>query len=173
MKKIACFALFAVLLAGCGGTSGEATSDAPKGSNADKGATKKAQKPEAKNPKFGGAFTWKDGLALTVSKPQKFTPSEYAAADKANGYVMFEIRLVNKTGKPYDPSLLYATLQSGNEEAEQVFDSEKLGDDPTTKLLDGRELKYKIAFGVKDPGDLVMEISPDAGLDYKGAIFTN
>lgn len=171
--KIACLALAAVLFAGCTSTGGEAKSDAPKGSNSDNGSAKKTEKPEAKNPKFGEAFEWEDGLALTVSKPAPYKPSEYAAAEKANAYVVFDVRVVNRTGKTYDPGLMYATLQSGNEEAAEVYDSEKLPEAPSTKLLDGREAKWKIAFAVKDPNDLVLEISPDAGLEYAGAIFTN
>ena len=78
---------------------------------------------------------------------------------------------MNKTGKPWDPSLISATVQSSNKEGEQVYDSEKLGDEPSTKLLKGREVKFKIAFGVADPKDLVLEIAPD--FEHESAIFTS
>jgi len=121
---------------------------------------------------FGQAFTWEDGLSLTVSKPSSFKPSQWAAGtDQFKKYVVFDVRVVNKTGKAWDPSLISASVQSSNKEGEQVFDSEKLGDEPSTKLLNGREVKYKIAFGVADPKDLVLEIAPD--WEHESAIFTS
>ncbi len=63
------------------------------------------------------------------------------------------------------------TLQSGNQEASQVYDSQQLGDSPTATLLPGREVEYSIAFGVNDPADLVMEVAPD--LSYQNVIFHN
>lgn len=169
-----------VFLSGCSSTEGEASKDVPAASNGDKAseaaepAAKVSEEPEVAQPKFGEAYNWEDGISITVSKPKSFKPSEYTAVDGAADHLKFEIRLVNSTGKPFDPALVYATLQSGNEEAEAVFDSENgVGDSPSTKLLDGREVKWTVGFGVKDPSDLVMEISPDAGIEYAGAIFTN
>lgn len=40
-----------------------------------------------------------------------------------------------------------------------------------TKLLDGREAKFKIGFAVSDPKDLVLEASPD--FMSEPVIFTN
>lgn len=177
LKRLAVAALV-VVLAGCGGTSGEKSDANPQGSNADKPAaseeTTQSPEPEAANPKFGQTYTWDDGMSVVISKPQSFTPSEYAGVEGATKYVKFGVRLVNKTGKPFDPALVYATLQSGNEEAEAVYDSENsIGESPSTKLLDGREAKWVIGFAVNDPADLVLEISPDAGMEYEGAIYTN
>ena len=122
--------------------------------------------------KFGEAFAWEDGLSLTISKPTAYKPSEYAAAgDKFKKFVVFDVRVVNKTGKTWDPSLLYLTMQSSNQEGDRVFDSSKLGDEPNTKLLNGREAKFKVAFGVADPADLVLEVTPD--FDHESALFTS
>ncbi len=121
---------------------------------------------------FGQAFTWEDGLSLTVGKPSSFTPSKWAAGkEKFTKFVVFDVRVVNKTGKPWDPSLISATIQSSNQEGSQVYDSGSLGEDPSTKLLNGREVTFKIAFGVDDPKDLVLEIAPDFAHD--SAIFTS
>lgn len=67
---------------------------------------------------------------------------------------------MNATGAPWDPALFQASLQSANEEGSKIYDSE-LPEDPRTKLLNGREAKFTIAFGVKDPADLVLEVTPD------------
>jgi len=79
------------------------------------------------------------------------------------------VRIVNGTSENWDPSLFYATLQSGNQEASQVYDSGQLGDSPSTSLLPGREVQFQIAFGVNDPADLVLEVAPD--FTYKNVIF--
>ena len=63
-------------------------------------------------------------------------------------------------------------VQSGNTEADQVFDSENdVGGGPSTKLLNGREAKFKIAFTVANPKDLVMEVRPS--FEHESVLFTN
>lgn len=113
--------------------------------------------------KFGETWEWEDNLSLTVSKPKPYTPSESAAADKhAKHFVQFTVTVVNKTGKTFDPALFNASLQSANEEGDQVFDSENnIGGGPSTKLLSGREAKFKVAYAAADPKDLVLEVHPD------------
>lgn len=121
---------------------------------------------------FGQAFSWEDGLSLSVGKPSTYKPSEWAiGTDKFKHYVVFDVRVVNKTGKPWDPSLITESIQSSNQEGEQIYDTGTLGDEPSTTLLNGREVKFRIAFAVPDPKDLVLEISPD--FDHDPAIFTS
>lgn len=178
LKALAAFGLIAAITAGCASTTGAADDNPPSGSNADKSAaatTKAAtKKPAPKAPTFGQAFTWKDGLSVKVSRPKTFEPGEYAAGAKGGTAVRFTFTVVNNTDKPYDPSLFYATLQSGNAESEQIFDSENdLEGSPQTKLLPKREAKFDLGFSAKNPKDLVLEVSPDAGIEYQSALFTN
>jgi hypothetical protein len=57
-----------------------------------------------------------------------------------------------------DPS--YISVQSGNEEADHVFDSPTgLKGPPDTKVLKGRELEFDVGFGVADTKDVVMEVA--------------
>lgn len=175
IRKSAALGLAALLLAGCGGTTGSTDSSEPAGTNAD--STTAAAEPAADQgdgtTKFGGTYTYEDGLSVTVSTPKKFKPSEYAFVEDAEAYVAMTVKIVNKTGKPYDPSMFYATMQSGNEEAEQVFDSENdFNGNPDTKVLNGREVKFKIGYGVKDPKDLVLEVTPEP-ITYEATIFTS
>jgi hypothetical protein len=67
---------------------------------------------------FGKSYTWDDGVTVTVGKPKKFKPSEYAAAEKAKGYLKFTVTVVNNSDKPLDLGLTYITVQSSNKEAE-------------------------------------------------------
>ncbi len=124
--------------------------------------------------KFGGApFTWSDGLAVKVSKPAAFTPSETAAGtDQFDKFVVMTVTITNGSKAKYDPSLFYMTVSSGDQEADQVFDSGKgVSGSPSTSVLPGRSVSFKQAFGVKDPKDIVAEVRP--GVDYDSAIFTS
>lgn len=118
---------------------------------------------------FGSSWTWDDGLSITVSKPKDYKPSEYSGQEGYTKYVMFDVTLVNKSTKAWDPSIFFATLQSGNEEAPEIYDSAKLKDRPSTKLLKGREVTFQIAFAVKDPKDLVLEVTPD--FEHNAALY--
>ena len=125
-------------------------------------------------PTFGETFTYQDGLAVTVSAPQPFQPSDSAAVGEPAppSYVVFDITVKNGTQANYDPASFMASLQSGTVEGEQVFDSASgLGGTPSTTLLPGRESAFRMAFGVTDPNDLVMEVTP--GFEYESAIFTS
>jgi hypothetical protein len=72
---------------------------------------------------FGKSYSWDDGVAVTVGKPKKFTPSEFAVVKKSKRYVRFTVTVVNKSKKPIDLGLTYISVQSGNQEADHVFDS--------------------------------------------------
>ncbi len=168
---VAALAGAALVFSGCG-VSASQTNDAGHGTNV---ATSAAATHSAASKKdssasddqnegvahFGKAYVYEDGLSLTVSAPRSYRPTEYAAGtDGFKTFVSFKVRLVNKTGKPWDPSLFNATVQSGNKEGSQVFDN-GLQDAPQTKLLNGREAEFTMAFGVANPKDIVMEVNPD------------
>jgi hypothetical protein len=87
----------------------------------------------------------------------------------AAAYLVFDVTVVNGTPDAYEPIAFYATAQSDNVEAQQVFDSEKLALPPSTPLLPGRESKFKIAFGVANPDDLVLMVRP--GFDYEKILY--
>jgi hypothetical protein len=109
---------------------------------------------------FGKSYTWHDGVTVTVGKPKKFQPSEYAAAEKAKRYLKFTVTVVNKSDKHINLGLTYVNVQSSNKEADQVFDSASgLYGPPDTKVLKGRTSEFDVGFGVDDTKDLVMEIA--------------
>ena len=121
---------------------------------------------------FGETWEYTDGLAVTVSAPQEFEPSATAfAPEGAQAYVLFDVTIVNGTEEAFEP-LMITSLQSGDAEAEQVFDMENgLNGPPTANLLPGRELTFRVGFGVADPNDLVLQVSPN--LQYEEAIFVS
>jgi hypothetical protein len=74
-----------------------------------------SEKPELETFPFGKSDTWDDGVTLTVGKPKKFEPSEYAVVDKAKRYVKFAVTVVNKSDRHIDLGLTYISVQSSNE----------------------------------------------------------
>lgn len=177
VKLIAVAAIAALSLTGCTSVPAAPTTSAPAGTNQPSptsvpepaGSASSAPsspttelKPDEGVAAFGSAFTWEDGLSVTVGEPAPYEPSEYAAKGETfTEFVVFDVVIVNNTGAPWDPALIYATLQSANQEGDRVFDSAQLPPEPTTKLLDGREVTFKLAFGVADTADLVLEVAPD------------
>jgi len=122
---------------------------------------------------LGKAYTWADGLSVTIGAPQSYTPSS-SAAGVVDGQksVTLQVTIVNGTGAPFDPAMATVSAQSGNTEASKIYDSAKgIGSSPSTKILAGRETTYKVAFSVADPKDLVVEFAPD--FTYTSVIFTS
>jgi hypothetical protein len=177
--RVAMTALALVMgLAGCA-TATPTKDDAPKaGTNADKKPTaKSAAKPKAKQPDlsslhFGDTAKWPNGLTITVSKPTAFTPSDTSMGGGKHNLRM-TLTVVNGTPKPIEPILISTSMQSGDKEAEPVFDSAKgIEAAPSTKLLKGRQAKWDIAFAVKNPRDLVLEVGA-GDFTSDSAIFTS
>ncbi len=130
--------------------------------------------PVAVNPTFGETYTYENGLAVTVSAPQPYTPSNSAAVGEPSppNFVVFDITVTNGTQTNYDPSSFSASMQSATTEEQQVYDSANgIGGSPTTTLLPGREIQFRMAFGATNPDDLVLEVTP--GFEYGSAIFTS
>jgi hypothetical protein len=128
---------------------------------------------QSSNPTFGETYEWDSGIAITVAPPVPFTPSESAVGGEGSpAYLQFDITITNGTDEPFDPALVLTTLQSGSVQAEQVYDSaQDFNGGPTTTVLPGRDIAYKVGFGVTEPDDLVLEIAPD--FDQDATFFTS
>ena len=93
-------------------------------------------------------------------KPKKFKPSAYTVVDKTKRYLKFTVAVANKSNKPIDLGLTYISVQSGNKEASEVFDSVSgLRGPPATKVSKGRGSPFEVGFAVADPKDVVMEVA--------------
>lgn len=124
------------------------------------------------NPSFGDDWTYENGVTVTLSQPADYTPSD-SSFDPSNApaHVTFEVTVTNDGEEDYDPVLLSLSAQSGSTPAEQIFDSAQgVGGSPSTTLLPGRSVTFPVAFGVQDPTDLVVEVSP--GFEYQSVVFT-
>lgn len=110
---------------------------------------------------------------MAVSAPAPFKPSESAYTEgKFKNFVVLTITITNNSTKNYDPTLFRTNVQSGDEAGESIFDSsQQIELPPQTSLLPGRKVTFKVAFGVKNPKDLIVQVAP--GFEYDSSIFTN
>ncbi|MDP9421143.1 MAG: hypothetical protein M3P53_13560 [Actinomycetota bacterium] len=120
---------------------------------------------------FGETFTYENGLSITVSAPEPYTKSDTGAgAEDSAAQVKFDVTVVNGTSERYEPALFSTTLQSDNAEGDAIFDSANgINGAPSTVLLPGREASFAIAYGVSNPADLVLEVSP--GFEYESIVY--
>ncbi|MDR6906367.1 energy-coupling factor transporter transmembrane protein EcfT [Agromyces sp. 3263] len=122
---------------------------------------------------FGQTMVWEDDVELTVSAPEPYTPSEYAAGADLPSNLVFTITITNNSTENLEP-LPYPRLASGGQEGSQIFDVSESGDigvPPTTVILPGQSVTWQSAWSVADPNSLTMQISPS--FDYDDAVFTN
>jgi hypothetical protein len=170
---LALSAAIALSLSACTGGAPDANPGAGSNRPAEsaEAAEPAVEETEAANSVFGETYTYTDGLSVTIGAPQPYTPSEYASKGTEPSAVSFEITVVNGSDKNFDPSIFYTSVQSSNVEATAIFDSGQLAPAPTTTVLPGREVKWAVPFGVLDPADMVMDVTP--GFEYQSRIFTN
>jgi hypothetical protein len=112
------------------------------------------------NVAFGETVTYDDGIAVTVSAPEPFTPSEYAAGADQAANVVLTITIQNGTDANFDPALAYPTVASNGVEGSSVFDSDDTLNSPSTAVPAGQSVSWRAAFSVADPAQLILEISP-------------
>jgi hypothetical protein len=112
------------------------------------------------NVAFGETVTYDDGLAVTVSAPEPFTPGEYAAGADQAAAVVFTITITNGTDANFDPTLAYPSVASSGVEGSSVYDSDASLDQPSTAVPAGQSVSWRAAFSVADPAQLILEISP-------------
>lgn len=136
-----------------------------------------AKAPVAKTAKFGQTYTWNDGLSITVSAPQPYTPSTYAAGTVSGEQnIVFTYTIKNGTKDTFDPTLAEANLNSGGVAASGITDigganGNVTGAAPQGKLLPGQSVSWKDAWAVKDPNDLTLTFTLNDFL-HTDAIFT-
>jgi hypothetical protein len=127
---------------------------------------------KASTYKFGDTVSWEaTGVSLTLSAPVPYKPSKYAIVPAGTSPVVFAITLKNGGTEAFDPGMVYMTASSGEAEAQSVFDSPALVGGPTTKLLPGKSVTWKVGFGVLNAADITAEITPS--VLYDSAIFTS
>jgi hypothetical protein len=127
---------------------------------------------------FGDTMTWDDGVALTVSAPEAYTPSAFAVGSTLANNVVFTMTITNNSTENVQP-VPFPTLTSGDQEASQIFDvgedlegnRDDVGIPPTAIVPPGGSVSWRVAWSVADPASLTMEASPSFA--YANVTFTN
>lgn len=148
-----------------------AASAAPSSAATSQSSTSSASAHPLTKP-FGSTFTWDDGLAVTISTPKPFTPkSDLTYQDKVSKtFVMMDVTLRNGSPEPKSPGQLFLAGTTGNRESQRVFDTASGADlEPWAKVLPGREVTWKVAFGVDAGRPFTLQV--DFGFDRKGGVY--
>lgn len=166
------------LLAGCDSTdvtstppSDNAAASEEKAAGGDAAADEGSEQESLTKP-FGSTFTWDDKLSVTFSKPQPYTPGEYAAGtENFKDFVVMDVTIKNGTSKVYDANMFTASATTGEKESDQVYDGDKIGS-PSSKVMPGKSLKFKVAFGVEKGQDFTVVINSMDRFDRADGIYS-
>lgn len=127
--------------------------------------TEQSAEPESSNPHFGDTYTWPDGLEVTISQPVEYTPSEYAVgAVEGETALAYDVTITNGTKEDVESLGINFTVASGGQEGTAIFDTDGGVEMPTSTILPGKSLTWKIAYSVADPTDV--QISVDNLTDF-------
>jgi hypothetical protein len=127
---------------------------------------------------FGETMTWDDGVSLTVSAPESYTPSDFAAGATHANNVVFTLTITNNSTGDLQP-LPLPTLSSGDQEVSQIFDigsdvfgpGDDVGFPPTATIEPGGSVSWRAAWSMDDPSSLTLQVAPS--FLYPSATFTN
>ena len=134
------------------------------------------EEPANTNPTFGDTYTWPDGLSITISQPEEFTPSEYMGDIydlEAGTPIKFTVTATNGTDEDLEAFGIDTQMSSGGKQSEAIFDSEAGIDMPTVTILPGNSLEWNIGFIVADPADMQLSVSDVMNFDSEKVHFTN
>ena len=125
------------------------------------------EQPEASDTEgqLGGkAVELSSGLVVSVSAPEAYRPGQYAIMTaprtKASKFFVVTVKIENRSAGSL-PAGIYWEGTSGAEgdPLDQVFDGEKVGNQPSTQIRPGKRQTFKIAFHqpTGDLSDIVLE----------------
>lgn len=124
---------------------------------------------------FETTYTWPDKLAITLSKPQPFTPSANALyidkSKKFTKYVVVEGEIENGMSTDYAPLSLSLRVTSGAQASKMVLDSDQGVDLSGAKLAPGKSMKFKLAYGYTPGAEFTAVVSSLDVLSRDEAIF--
>ncbi|MGP5318046.1 hypothetical protein ACTXMB_02025 [Arthrobacter rhombi] len=124
---------------------------------------------------FGSAWTWDDGLKLTVKPAGLSAAGQYASGAEASDGKMyvFDVTLQNGTQEIFDPAILTASVVYGaaGTQAEGVF-TEKIDGFFQGKVLPGKKQSTRVAFGIPtgELDDVTLTYLVD--FDHEDALFS-
>jgi hypothetical protein len=124
---------------------------------------------------FGQRVSWPDGLAVTLSAPAPFRPSDSAFHNAGDvRFVTVTVTVMNgaRSEIPLDGFLLTATADGAK--ADRVFDSANgIDNEPQTTIRPGGSVSYRAAFGTATPvpARIRVQATPRYGVGYEPTTF--
>jgi hypothetical protein len=122
---------------------------------------------------WGETLTYTDGLAISVSQPTGYAPSEWAAGtDGFASFVILNVTVTNGTAEAFDPIGVRVAATSGGVAASDVFDSAMdgqgadLGMAPSAAILPGQSVTWAVGYGVANTADLTVDVSGGYDPDF-------
>lgn len=123
---------------------------------------------------FGATQRYEDGVEVTVSAPDRFTPSEAAAGHKAgNTAVTVEVTVRNGSDERLELALVQVSARDGDgREAKRIFDVEPdLGSGLTGALLPGRKAVAVYGFDVPPGKGAALDVEVRIGFQRPSAFW--
>lgn len=123
---------------------------------------------------FGETMAWGDGVTMTVSEPESFSPSDLAVGGDQSVDLVFTLTITNDSSENVQP-VVVSMLASGGTEATRIIDigaeGGQVGIPPTTPIPPGESITWQEAWSVADAASLTMQTAPSFG--YEPVVFTN
>lgn len=121
-----------------------------------------SEEPDESVGTFGQVVHW-DDVDIVVSKPKAYKVSDTGAGGETFEHsVSMVVKVTNTGNEPFDPSMMYMTASSAEQEAAEIFDTENnIGGAPMTPVLPGKSVKWSVAWNVADPADVLVQVTPD------------
>ncbi|WP_426518997.1 hypothetical protein ACPPVQ_04345 [Diaminobutyricibacter sp. McL0618] len=124
---------------------------------------------------FGENMTYKDGVAITVSAPEAYTPPSYDVGATHPPYVIFTLTITNGSSENLSP-LASPQVSSAGGFATQILHAGDAGGPvayaPTDVILPGGSVTWQEAFAVNDASQLTLQVSPEP-ITYTAVVYTN
>ena len=179
-RLIPTLAIIALALTGCASKAGTiTTTEQVTGQSFEEPRAKQklAKESASTNPTFGDTYTWPNGLAVTISEPEPLTLTNELTADlynlDAGDLLAFTVTIHNGTSEDVEAFAIITQMTSGSRESEAVFATEDNIDMPTSTILPGKDLIWKVAYVVADPTDMQLTVNNMVDLDSAKVHFTN
>ncbi len=129
---------------------------------------------------FGSTVSWKNGVTVSMTAPQKTTTTSLGRHPEGTTAVKSELTVTNGSTEPLT-SFVQVEAASKGQLADLLIDSQSGIGDAEVSVEPGAKVTVTVGFWAVDPADMLVEVRPDApytegyfssGAPHKPAKFT-